>query len=98
MPVTTRSGRSYDLTASVSAADRMRRRRVGMRAQEQAIQRTEHAAGTKAARSRMTDEQLAVQRREHATGARAARSRMTDERRAVQHATGAKTAHSRMTA
>ena len=100
MPVITRSGKCYDLTTSVSGADRIRRRRAGMSAQERALARRENAAGTRAARSRMTEEERAVERRENATGTRAARSRMTEEEWAVErreHAAGTRVALSKMT-
>ena len=52
MPVTTRAGKKYDLTAPVTVTERRRRRRAGMSADELAIVRSEHAVRTRAARAR----------------------------------------------
>ena len=98
MPVITRSGKCYDLTTSVSGADRIKRRRAGMSAQERAVERREHATGTRAARRRMTEEERAVERRENAAGIRAACRRMTEEERAVErreNAAGTRAARSK---
>ena len=84
MPVTTRAGNKYDLTAAVTRTERRRRRRAGMSTSELAVVRSEHAAEARAARARMNDDLRVVERNENTDRRRTARARMNDERRAVE--------------
>ena len=81
MPVTTRAGNKYNLTAAVTRTERRRRRRTGMSTGELAVVRSEHAAETRAARARMNDECRAVERNEDTCRRRTARARISDARR-----------------
>ena len=79
MPVTTRAGKKYDLTAP-TVTERRRRRRAGMSVDEIAVVQREHAAGMRAARARMTDDRRAAENTER----RATRAMRTDVSRAAE--------------
>ena len=82
--VTTRSGRSYELTAPMSAADRMRRRWAGTSADELDVERQENTASRRVACARRTSTERVAERSDNTTRRRAARVQRTSRDRAAE--------------